>query len=165
MRPSKIENYMAMAKIVAERSHDSETKVGAILVNNKSGAIVATGFNGFVRGTNDENLPSTRPEKYEYILHAEQNLICNCSRHGISMEDTTLICTLSPCKLCMRLMFNSGVTTVVARELYRDFQEILSMKDIKVKCETQEDGFYLITYEANDGKKKAHKDGLNRVKS
>jgi len=123
MRPSKIRNYMDIAEVVAQRSHDSETKVGAVLINNSSGAIIATGYNGFVRGACDEKLPTTRPEKYEFILHAEQNLIANCARHGISMEDCALICTLSPCKTCMRLMIACGITKVVVRDLYRDFQE------------------------------------------
>jgi dCMP deaminase len=137
---------MKMAAVVAERSHDAETKVGAVLVNNKSGAIVATGFNGFVRGANDNHLPCTRPLKYEFILHAEQNLIANCARHGISMEDCTLICTLSPCKLCMRLMINCGITKVVARELYKDFQEILDMPDVKTGITRRDDGLHEITY-------------------
>lgn len=150
-RPSKIANYMEMAKVVAERSHDAETKVGAVLVNNKSGAILATGFNGFVRGACDAMLPATRPLKYEFILHAEENLIANCARHGISMEDCTLICTLSPCKHCMRLMINCGITKVIARDLYKDFQDILDMPDVETVYETLEDGFHHITY--NTGNK------------
>ena len=135
-----------MALVVAHRSHDAETKVGAVLVNNKSGAILATGFNGFVRGAIDSQLPCTRPLKYEFILHAEENLIANCARHGISMEDCTLICTLSPCKHCMRLMINCGISKVVARELYKDFEDILSMPDVKTSMDKREDGFYEITY-------------------
>lgn len=150
MRPSKEQNYMNIAETVSERSHDSETKVGAILVNNKSGAIMATGYNGFVRGANDSALPSTRPEKYEYILHAEQNLICNSSRHGISMNDCTLICTLSPCKVCMRLLVNCGVTKVIAKNLYKDFNEILEMKDVKVHYTKEPNGFYHISYGVGD---------------
>jgi dCMP deaminase len=146
MRPSKVQNYMDVAITIAERSHDAETKVGAVLVNNKSGAIKATGFNGFVRGADDQNLPNTRPDKYEYILHAEQNLIANCSRHGISMEDCTLVCTLSPCKLCMRLLFNCGITKVIAKSLYKDFNEILAMKDIKLEITQDEENFYHIEY-------------------
>ena len=146
MRPSNITNYMDIADVVSRRSHDVEVKVGAVLINNKSGAIVATGYNGFVRGANDSALPCTRPDKYEYILHAEQNLIANCARHGISMEDCSLISTMSPCKLCMRLMINCGVTKVIARELYRDFQEILDMPDVKTGMLTREDGLYEITY-------------------
>lgn len=146
MRPSKLENYMDMANVVALRSHDAETQVGAILVNNDSGAIIATGYNGFVRGADDASLPNTRPDKYEYILHAEQNLIANCARHGISMENCTLICTLSPCKHCMRMMFNCGITKVVVQDLYRDFQDIVGMKDIKVAMIINEQGLYELTY-------------------
>jgi dCMP deaminase len=137
---------MEVADVVSKRSHDAETKVGAVLVNDTSGAIIATGFNGFVRGASDTALPNTRPLKYEFILHAEQNLIANCARHGISMEGCTLICTLSPCKLCMRLMINCGITKVVARDLYRDFQEILDMPDVKTDIQKREDGFHEITY-------------------
>jgi dCMP deaminase len=146
MRPSKIANYMEVAEVVAKRSHDAETKVGAVLINNKSGAIMATGYNGFVRGANDAVLPCHRPLKYELILHAEQNLIANCARHGISMEDCMLVCTLSPCKLCMRLLINCGITKVVVRELYKDFQEILAMPDVQVAVEKKDDGFHHITY-------------------
>jgi dCMP deaminase len=137
---------MDIATTIAQRSHDADTKVGAVLINNESGAIIATGYNGFVRGANDEALPNTRPDKYEYILHAEQNLISNAARHGISMKDSTLVCTLSPCKLCMRMLINCGITKVVARDLYKDFNEILQMQDVKVEYKKEEDGFYHITY-------------------
>lgn len=146
MRPSKLENYMDMANIVAMRSHDAETKVGAVLVNNESGAIMATGYNGFVRNANDSGLPNTRPDKYEYILHAEDNLIANCARHGISMQNCTLICTLSPCKHCMRMLFNCGITKVVAQELYKDFEDIKNMKDIQVNVAMNKEGMYELTY-------------------
>jgi dCMP deaminase len=145
MRPSKLKNYMDMAEVCSHRSHDSETKVGAVLVNNASGAIVATGYNGFVRGAPDGILPNTRPEKYEYILHAEQNLIANCARHGISMENCMLVCTLSPCKSCMRMLVNCGITKVVAKDLYKDFDAILKMQDIKITLSLEGD-YKHITY-------------------
>lgn len=139
---------MDIALTVAQRSHDAETKVGALLINNKSGAIIATGYNGFIKGAPDSQLPNTRPEKYEYILHAEMNLLTNCARHGISMDDCFLVCTLSPCKLCMRLMVNSGVNLVYCKDLYRDFQDILGMKDVGVSVLTTPEGFHEIHYGA-----------------
>lgn len=149
MRPSKNQNYMDIAVTIAARSHDAETKVGAVLVNNASGAIIATGYNGFVRGAPDDVLPNTRPEKYEYILHAEQNLIANSARHGISMENCSLVCTLSPCKHCMRMLLNCGITEVIAKDLYKDFNDIIQMQDIKVEVTQKEDGFYHITYKVD----------------
>ncbi len=140
---------MDIAQTIAQRSHDAETKVGAVLVNNASGAIVATGYNGFVRGAPDDILPNTRPDKYEYIVHAEQNLICNSAKHGISMNNCSLVCTLSPCKLCMRMLLNCGITKVIAKDLYKDFNDILQMQDIKVEVEKKEDGFYHISYKVD----------------
>lgn len=137
---------MDMAEVVSKRSHDAETKVGAVLVNNNSNAVIATGYNGFLRGANDTALPCTRPLKYELILHAEDNLIANCSRHGISMENCMLVCTLSPCKHCMRMMIACGITKVVVKELYKDFDEILSMPDVSVTMEKKDDGYYYIEY-------------------
>lgn len=146
MRPSKNQNYMDIALTIAQRSHDAETKVGAVLVNNTSGAIVATGYNGFVRGADDSQLPTTRPDKYEYILHAEDNLIANSARHGISMVNCSLVCTLSPCKHCMRMLLNCGITKVIAKDLYKDFPEILNMKDIQVSATKEDDGFWHLVY-------------------
>jgi dCMP deaminase len=137
---------MDIAEVVAKRSHDAETQVGSILVNNESGSIISTGYNGFVRGAKDTNLPNTRPEKYKFILHSEQNLICNAARHGISMDNCTLVTTMSPCVHCMRLLYNTGVNKVIAKDLYRDFDDILKMPDIKVEVSKEEDGFYHITY-------------------
>ena len=149
MRPSKNQNYMNIATEIAKRSHDAETQVGAILVNNSSGAIIATGYNGFVRGADDAALPNTRPDKYEYIVHAEQNLICNSAKHGISMNNCSLVCTLSPCKLCMRMLLNCGITKVIAKDLYKDFNEILKMQDVKVEANQEADGFWHITYKVD----------------
>jgi len=146
MRPSKLANYMDMAIVCAQRSHDAETKVGAVLVNNDSGAIIATGYNGFVRGAPDDTLPTTRPDKYEYIIHAEMNMISNAAKHGISMNNCMLVCTLSPCKACMRMLYNCGITKVVSKDLYRDFDEILKMRDIRVSLEKNEEELYIITY-------------------
>ncbi len=145
LRQSKNDNYMEIAETVAKRSHDAETKVGAVLISDASGAIIATGYNGFVRGAPDDILPNTRPAKYEYILHAEQNLIANCARHGISMDNCTLICTMSPCKVCMRMLLNCGITKVIAKNLYKDINEIKEMQDIIITI-TEEEGLYHIAY-------------------
>jgi dCMP deaminase len=147
-RPTKLQTYMDVSVAVSARSHDAETQVGSVLVNNKTGAIIATGFNGFVRGADDSELPNTRPEKYPYIVHSEQNLIANCARHGVSMEDTTLVCTLTPCAACMRLLWQCGITRVIAKEKYRDFDNICQMKDLSIDVLDTPEGFLELTYRA-----------------
>jgi dCMP deaminase len=147
-RPSKLATHMATAEAIAERSHDAETQVGAVLVKMDTETVIAQCYNGFVRGAPDEELPNTRPDKYEYMCHAEQNLITHCARQGISMENTYVVCTHSPCKVCMRMLWNAGVKKVVVKQKYKDFHEILEMRDLKVVevGETPE-GFAELRYE------------------
>ena len=146
MRKSKMEVNMNVAEAVAQRSHDAETQVGAVLVKNDSGAIIATGFNGFVRGAPDDKLPSTRPEKYPYMRHAEENIISNCARHGISTNNCTLFCTLTPCCSCMRLLWQCGITIVIAKEKYRDWEKLIEMQDLAVDMSMTPEGYWRLTY-------------------
>lgn len=146
-RPSKYRAAMNMAKQAAELSHDSETQVGSILIKNRTGAIIASGYNGFVRGAPDDKLPTTRPGKYPYMQHSEQNLIYNCARLGISMDDCTIVCTHSPCSSCMRALWQCGITRVVCEIKYRDFDELQSMQDLSIRSSDIGDGLILLEYE------------------
>lgn len=128
----KMEWLMGFAEQAAKRSPDSETKVGSALVSIHTNAILAMGFNGFIRGANKLSLPNARPTKYPYMVHSEMNLIANCARHGISMEGCELYCTLSPCVSCMRVMWNCGIKRIIVKELYKDFDQIKEMKDLYV---------------------------------
>jgi dCMP deaminase len=143
---NRIEWLMAFAENAAKKSHDEETKVGACLVHLDGSTPIAIGYNGFVRGAKDKDLPRTRPEKYKFVVHAEANLIANCARLGISMKGCELYCTLSPCIHCMRLLFQCGITKVYAKELYKDFDEIKEMADIQIEVKQLDNGYFLLTY-------------------
>lgn len=144
MRPGKLKYFMGIAEAVSAKSHDAETKVGGILVKNDTGVIVATGYNGFVRGAPDEKLPITRPDKYEFMVHCEENIIASAAKNGINVSDCTLIITMSPCQKCLRLLWQAGITEVVCRDMYRDHN--CNMKDLSIKEEETEDGFTRLTY-------------------
>jgi len=121
--PQKIKCYMKMAEEISYLSPDEETQVGALLVSSE-GRIIASSFNGFLRGAPDDELPTTRPEKYQYMQHAERNLLYNCGYEGIRTKDTTIICTLSPCLECLRASFASGVKAIIFKDLYAKFDDI-----------------------------------------
>jgi dCMP deaminase len=141
----KINYLMKIAEAVSEQSPDAETKVGAVLVKNNTNAIVATGYNGFLRQAPDKLLPTTRPNKYEYIIHAEQNLIYNCAKTGVSTDNTTLICTMSPCSMCMRSLWQCGVTEVICKDLYSDHDVTKQLKDIDLDV-SRYDEYYVLTF-------------------
>lgn len=128
---SKLNYYYERAIAAAKNSHDIHTKVGALLINKNTGAVIAEGYNGFIRGASDSQLPTTRPEKYDYIVHAETNLICNSVRHGIKTENCVIFCTLSPCVKCLRMLWQAGISSFYFKDKYKDFEECTGMLDLR----------------------------------
>jgi dCMP deaminase len=131
----KLDNLFKQARVVAENSHDSQTQVGSLLVNEETGAVIASGYNGFIRGACDDNLPTTRPDKHSYVLHSELNLIINCSLHGIQTKGCFVVCTLSPCIHCCRILWQAGIRTIYFQDKYRDFDHQISMKDLQINLQ------------------------------
>ena len=56
-------------------------------------------------------------------IHAEQNAICQAARYGIPLENTTLYCTMEPCRVCAMLIISVGVKKVVAKHRYHAAQD------------------------------------------
>lgn len=106
---------MDQAKFVASWSKDRSTKVGAVIAWPDKFFIV--GYNGFVRGADDE-LESRHEqksgEKYYWSAHAERNAIDNCARAGISPKGATLYTTCMTCMDCARGIVQVGIIRVVA---------------------------------------------------
>ena len=142
----KLDNYYKQALAVSELSPDEETKVGSLLIHGKTGAVIGSGYNGFVRGALDEKLPKTRPDKYEYVIHSETNLIYNCTRHGISTDECFIFCTLSPCINCLRALYQCGITVVFFKTPYRDFDKNRQMRDLHILV-SEVDDYYVIKLE------------------
>lgn len=140
---SKLQYLYSKALAISTASPDAETKVGAILVDSKTGAVVAEGFNGFVRHAPDALLPNTRPEKYPFMVHAEMNAICHAARQGSGLNGHLLFCTLSPCKLCLRMLWQAGVKTIFFKEKYKDFEECTSMLDLAVDLKQIGDFYHM----------------------
>lgn len=129
-----------MAKTLAKLSPDTNTKVGAILLSSEE-RIIAASYNGYLRKANDNILPKTAPEKYEYFQHAERNLLYNCAYNGISTKNTKVIVTHSPCKDCLRAMFQSGIEEIYYRVNHNDLDpyNYYNLPDLCVEIQTNVD--------------------------
>lgn len=145
---NKTEWYFEFAKTASLKSPDLERKVGCALVNKSSGAVIALGFNGFIRGAPDNLLPKSGDDKHENMIHAEMNLIFNCARHGISMENCVLYSTLSPCPTCTRALLQVGIDVVYAKEIHSSFEKVKVMDDVRVFAVSYQK-HYQIRYEPN----------------
>ncbi len=111
------QRFMELALLVASWSKDPSTKTGAIVVGPDR-EIRATGYNGLVRGVDDNKAERLeRPTKYDFFEHAERNAIYNACLTGTSLKGCTMYATHPPCTDCARAIIQSGIKTVITREL------------------------------------------------
>lgn len=76
--------YMGLATLIAHRSKDPNTQVGACVVN-KLYQLKSIGYNGFPRNVSNDKFSWSREggfldTKYAYMCHAESNAIDNIGR-------------------------------------------------------------------------------------
>jgi len=115
-RPNWDSYLSALAVLGATRSHDPETKHGAVIVD-RDHRILGQGYDGLPRGGDESRYPMTRPDKYPYMVHAELNAILNCSHRP---EGGTIYVTGCPCTRCMLTIIQAGLVRVVYGNLSSD---------------------------------------------
>lgn len=128
VRPSWDEYFMDIVGLVARRSTCLRRDVGAVIVKDRR--LLTTGYNGAPSGLRHcletgclrEQMNISSGERHELCrgLHAEQNAIIQAAVHGVSIKGATLYCTSHPCTICLKMVINAGITTIVYREGYSD---------------------------------------------
>ena len=117
--------YLKMALEWAKLSYCKRRQVGALIVKNRM--IISDGYNGTPTGfenicEDDENYTKW------YVLHAEANAIMKVAASTQSSQGATLYVTLSPCRECSKLIFQSGIKRVVYHNEYKDSSGIKFLK-------------------------------------
>ena len=140
-RPSWDEYFMKVALLVAERSTCLRRRVGAVLVKDRQ--ILATGYNGAPRGITHcdvvgclrEKLKVPSGQRHEICrgLHAEQNVILQAAWHGVSVRDSIIYITNSPCSICAKMLINAGIREIVVLDEYPDKMALEFLKESGIK--------------------------------
>lgn len=68
------------------------------------------GYNGYSSGFDDDSLPKTRPEKYDWTIHAEKNCMHNC--HSKPNDNGIAYVTSFPCPSCTINMYQFGIRVI-----------------------------------------------------
>lgn len=110
-RPDWDDWFMGMCFWTSMRSPDPHTKHGAVLCNSNH-QILGVGYNGFPRGCKDTELPTTRPEKYDVIIHAEDNCLMN-SQNLLFGDNYRMYITGFPCIRCFVKIMQYNITQVI----------------------------------------------------
>lgn len=148
-RPSWDEYFLDIVDNVKTRSTCTRRQFGAIIVNEKK-EIISTGYNGVVRGAvhcedvgcikDEMGIESGMGHGICPAVHAEQNALTQAGRQA---EGTTLYLNGFPCKICARLIVNSGIKKIVMKGEYSDEEglKILKAADVDiVHLDKKEDG-------------------------
>ncbi len=113
--------YLKMAEEWSKLSHCKRKQVGALIVKDKM--IISDGYNGTPTGFENFCEDEDGYTKW-YVLHAEANAIAKVSGSTQSTKGSTLYITLSPCRECSKLIFQSGITRVVYSKKYKDLSGV-----------------------------------------
>ncbi len=140
-RPDSDEYFLKIASVVAERSTCHRHYVGAVAVKNKH--ILATGYNGAPSRLKDclelgclrdeLGIPSGTRQEICRGIHAEQNVIIQASLHGVSLEDSTIYATHTPCNLCAKMLVNAKIKRYVSYGKYNDDSFIELFKEAGIQ--------------------------------
>ncbi|OGZ35596.1 MAG: hypothetical protein A3A94_02120 [Candidatus Portnoybacteria bacterium RIFCSPLOWO2_01_FULL_43_11] len=124
----------------SERSSDWWRQIGAVLVKNKK--IILWG--------NNKDLPSDHTpyqvgevrdffkagERHDLAstIHAEENIVAQAAKKGISLKGTSLYVTTFPCPVCAKLIALSGIKNIYFAEGGSNFdaRKVLEAVGIKI---------------------------------
>ena len=149
-RRDKINYYLDLAEVVAQRSTCLRRRYGAVIVQNDE--VISTGYVGAPRGRKNctdinfcirskMNVP--RGERYELCRsdHAEANAIISSSRNkmlgstlylvGIECDTGEYVENANSCSMCKRMIINAGIAHVIIRDTKDDYRIIHVQKWIE----------------------------------
>lgn len=129
----KIEKFSTMVSTIAELSNASTKKVACMAIHKNFTKIASFGYNGSYAGAPINPITGTEEDSLEPgqsgFIHAEVNMIAKFREHN--PENYIVLLTLSPCKMCTKILVNSGFKYIFWIEDYRE-QEHLHIFD---ECE------------------------------
>jgi len=147
MKPKLIDAYMKTAEIFAECSTAKRLHVGAIVV--KDDRIISIGYNGMPSGWTNEcedevvdgyagfegSIISHRLRTKPEVLHAETNAIAKLAKSTECGMGATMFITHAPCLDCAKLIYQSGISSVLYRNTYRDIAGVVFLKNSGIEVE------------------------------
>ncbi|MFQ5974712.1 MAG: cytidine/deoxycytidylate deaminase family protein [Candidatus Hydrothermarchaeales archaeon] len=138
-RPTWDQYFAKIVEDAARRSTCIRRQFGALVVNHKH-EIVSTGFNGVVRGAphcvdigcikDEMEIESGMGHGICPAVHAEMNALIQAGRQSVGC---TLYVNGFPCKICARLIVNSGIKRVVISGDYSDEEGLKILENANVK--------------------------------
>lgn len=136
LKPNWDEYFLEIVTAVALRAGCDRGRSGCVITQGNR--IVATGYVGAPEGLQDcyeaghefiTVMDEAGHQRQHCIrtIHAEQNAIAQAAKFGISLQGSTLYCSMLPCFNCAKLVVASGIARVVAKNMYHAGKSTLEL--------------------------------------
>lgn len=130
----KIDQFFRMLENIQLLSNATTHKVGCMALKKDFTKIASFGYNGSYSGAPINQETGTEEESLEPgksgFIHAEVNMISKFRE--IDPEKYMVLLTLSPCKMCSKILVNSGFKYVYWLETYRETEHLHIFDDCDV---------------------------------
>jgi dCMP deaminase len=118
----KIDTFSKVLLEISNLSNASTKKVACMALHRKFTKIASFGYNGSYMGAPINELTGTEEDSLvpgeSGFIHAEVNMIAKFRE--FDPENYIILLTLSPCKMCTKILVNSGFRFVYWIEDYRE---------------------------------------------
>jgi|TARA_R100000081_G_scaffold34387_1_gene15814 dCMP deaminase len=118
----KIDAFVDILQNIKKLSNSSTTKVGCMALRKDFSKIASFGYNGSYAGAGLNEDTGTEEDSLtpgeSGFIHAEVNMIAKFKEHD--SENYIILLTLSPCKMCTKILVNAGFKHVYWVTEYRD---------------------------------------------
>jgi dCMP deaminase len=107
-------SWKELLKVAYEESTNSpdpSTQNAALLIDD--GSIILAAINEFPVGVLYTEERWERPLKYQFVEHAERNLIYKAAKQGIATDGLTMVSPWAPCTNCARAIIQAGIKCLV----------------------------------------------------
>jgi deoxycytidylate deaminase len=126
----KIDQFVEILETISKLSNASTKKVACMALHKNFTKIASFGYNGSYMNAPINESTGTEEESLDPgcsgFIHAEVNMIAKFRE--FDPENYIILLTLSPCKMCTKILVNSGFQYVYWIEDYRE-QEHLHIFD------------------------------------
>lgn len=127
----KVECFFDVVNRVSELSVSSTKQVACLAIKKDFSKIASFGYNGSYKGAPINSETGTEEESLEPgqsgFLHAEVNMVSKFLERD--PENHIVLLTLSPCKMCTKLLVNAGFKHIYWLEEYRETSHIDEILD------------------------------------
>ena len=131
-RPSWDDYFLEVANAISKRGTCDRGRSGCVIVKNNQ--IISAGYVGSPPGLPHCDDIGHQMKKLTHedgsitnhcvrTVHAEQNAICQAAKRGISVNDATIYCRMTPCRVCAMLLVSSGLKRVYCETKYHDSKD------------------------------------------